>query len=280
MNKQFKNHVVVVGSARSGTSWLAELLARPSRYRLLFEPEHEFQTSEGKLLTDKWILDDLYTKNQINYLKKVFANRVDNDWIAQHSNRKFKRHLWPFIPKKYIIKFVRCNLSAPFFLEYFGIPVVHIIRNPYDVIASQERVQFPWLYDLSHFQNQAHLVNQIKTQFDINITQLESYSKRALLTLRWCIENVFMLQKKELPANYFLIRYETITKDQNQFIQLCNSIEFNHVKPLSDWYQRPSSKTHPKSAIITKEKSQNDIFNDNSVNDILNAFQIKTLFAV
>jgi len=278
MSKQFKKHVIVVGSARSGTSWLAELLARPSRYRLLFEPEHEFQTSQGKWLSDQWIQKDSYTQNQIQYLKKVFANRVDNDWIAQHSNRKYKRHLWPFIAKKYIIKFVRCNLSAPFYLEYFGIPVIHLIRNPYAVIASQERVQFPWLYNLSHFQQQAPLVNQIKAQFNIDISQLDTYSKRGLLALRWCIENVFILQKKELPENYFLIRYDEITKDPNQFIQLCNSIGFQHVNHLTDWYQRPSSKTHPKSAIITQKTTPNNISVDPLVHELFDAFQIKTHF--
>ena len=70
--RRFNKHVVVVGSARSGTSWLAELLARPYRYRLLFEPEHEFQTEKEHLLVDRWIRTPEEAGEGHRYLKKVF----------------------------------------------------------------------------------------------------------------------------------------------------------------------------------------------------------------
>ena len=109
---RYQKHIVILGSARSGTSWLSELMALQHRYRMLFEPEHEFNTENGKLICDRYLLK-AHVSDAINdYLKRVFSNRVDSDWIAQLSNRKWKRHLWPFIPKKYVIKFVRCNLAA------------------------------------------------------------------------------------------------------------------------------------------------------------------------
>lgn len=39
---KYNNHLVVLGSARSGTSWLSELIAQQHRYRMLFELEIEF----------------------------------------------------------------------------------------------------------------------------------------------------------------------------------------------------------------------------------------------
>ena len=155
--KRYDKHVIILGSARSGTSWFSELIARQHRYRILFEPEHEHNTRDGTLLCDQYITTETTHPSIDAYLKKVFANRVDSDWIGQLSNRQWKRHLWPFIPKKYIIKFVRCNLAADYYARHFNIPVIFIIRNPYDVLASQQRVRFPWLYDLSRFQQQEPL---------------------------------------------------------------------------------------------------------------------------
>ena len=201
--KKFTKHIIVVGSARSGTSWLCELLARPSRYRLLFEPEHEFQTPKGHLLCDRWIENDEQAGAGASYLREVFSNSVDNDWIAQHSNRKWKRHLWSFIPKRYIIKFVRCNLAAKYMNEQFNIPVLHLIRNPYEVIDSQRRVKFPWLYDLSRFQKQEKLVTYVKErfQFDLNSTKALTDLQRSL----WCVGVLKMLFRESIEIVCLLV---------------------------------------------------------------------------
>src|SRR5690606_7669887 len=107
-------HILMVGSARSGSSWLSGLIALQYRYRMLFEPEHAFNPPKGKLIADQFITERNYSEEAEKYLLRVFNNRVDNDWIAQISNRKWKRHLWPIIPKKYVIKMVRGNLAANF----------------------------------------------------------------------------------------------------------------------------------------------------------------------
>ena len=123
----FNKHIIIIGSARSGTSWLAETMAQPYRYRMLFEPEHETQTKKGYLLCDKWIEHSSNFELAHAYIKKIFANRVDCNWIAQNSNRRLKMHLWPCIPKKFIIKFVRCNLSAAYMNSTFNVPVIHVL---------------------------------------------------------------------------------------------------------------------------------------------------------
>ena len=59
---KFNKHIIVVGTARSGTSWLSETMAQKHRYRMLFEPEHQTRTKKGYLICDQWI--DSKTKNQ------------------------------------------------------------------------------------------------------------------------------------------------------------------------------------------------------------------------
>jgi len=247
----FNKHIIIVGSARSGTSWLAETIAKQYRYRSLFEPEHEFNTSKGALLCDAFFKGkDSIPKKADRYLKQVFSNRVDNDWIAQNSNRKWKRHLWPFIPKKIVIKFVRCNLGAHAMQQTYGIPVIHILRNPYDVLHSQNRVKFPWLYDLSHFAKQEDLVRLLADRFSFNFNMTNGFTPIEKLTVRWCIENVvpIKVQQAENPT-YRLIRHEDLRKDLQVFLDLCRDFNLTPLSTIKKEYTQPSSKTHPKSEI-------------------------------
>jgi len=253
--KRYKKHIIIVGSARSGTSWLSETIAKQHRYRLLFEPDHEFQTPKGSLLCDKWIQDKNGFSEGYAYLKKVFANRVDSDWIAQNSNRRWKRHLWPFIPKQFVIKFVRANLLAPFMNSEFNIPVLHLIRDPFKVIASQKRVDFPWLYNMAHFTERPKLVDLVKKEYDFDFNALPSFSSIQLLALRWCLENAIPLHHAQLSPSYKIVRYEELKEDIGLFRSICDEFGLVPVDNLTDIYGKPSSKTHPNSSIRGKESA-------------------------
>lgn len=272
---KFENHIIIVGSARSGTSWLCELLARPHRYRLLFEPEHEFNTKDGHLLCDRWIEDTVDAGESYTYLKRVFSNKVDNDWIAQHSNRKWKRHLWPFIPKKFVIKFVRCNLAASYINQDFNIPVIHIIRNPYDVIESQQRVKFPWLYDLSRFEKQDRLSDLVKRNYNFDFKEIKSFSEIEKLTFRWCLENVVALDLYRIKKdNFKLIKFEDLRSDQELFLKICKEFNLQPYFQLEAVYGAPSSKSHrqglkgegPKNCSLSDEEI-------NSIGEVLRTFR-------
>ncbi|WP_461599627.1 sulfotransferase domain-containing protein [Winogradskyella sp.] len=259
--RSFNKHIIIAGSARSGTSWLAEIIALQFRYRLLFEPEHEYQTQEGHLICDKFISKQVLQKEQEEYFRRVFRNKIDNDWIAQISNRKFKMHLWPFIPKKYVIKFVRCNLSAHFMSSYFNIPLLFIIRNPYDVILSQNRVKFNWLYNLNHFKRQKPISEVLDSKYNFNWNAVDTYTEIEILALRWCLENKVVFDLHETDnSNFTIVKYEDLKSDINLFYDLCKTYDLKPLSNLEELYGRPSSKTHPKSEIrnVSKEKKDAD----------------------
>lgn len=273
---RFNKHIIIVGSARSGTSWLAETIAKQYRYRSLFEPEHEFNTPKGHLLCDAFFKEkDSIPTEADRYLKQVFRNRVDNDWIAQNSNRKWKRHLWPLIPKKFVIKFVRCNLGAHAMQHTYGIPVVHLLRNPYDVLHSQNRVKFSWLYDMDHFTKQEDLVRLLADNFSFNFDITKGYTPIEKLTVRWCIENVVPIKVQRAESvNYRLIRYEDLRKDLQVFLDLCRDYNLTPLADIKEEYTQPSSKTHPKSEIRQSTNSSEKFTPDvlAQINTILDTF--------
>jgi len=256
---------------------LSEIIAQQFRYRLLFEPEHEFQTKNGHLICDKFITESNITETQDKYLRQIFSNRVDSDWIAQLSHRKFKRHLWPFLPKKYIIKFVRGNLSAAFFNRHFDIPVLFIVRNPFDVIFSQYRVKFPWLYNLEHFKNQDALNTILDQNYNFTWSELDKYTDVQILALRWCIENkvVFDINTKS-SSSFKILKYEELKTDINMFLSLCEEFNIKLLKNIHSIYNNPSSKTHPKSNIRGNNNADYNLTSSKvkEINVVLNKFKI------
>lgn len=248
---RYNKHAVILGSARSGTSWLSENLAKPFRYRMLFEPEHDDNTPKGHLLTDKLFHNDKDVPKQAShYLHQVLKNRVDSDWIAQNSNRKYKMHLWPVIPKKFIVKFVRFNLAGSYIARDLSIPTVHIIRNPIDVVKSQKRVSFPWLLDFQYFLQQAELIEILKSEYNYDLSRINDKSETEKLVVRWCIENVIPLEHFAFThENFHIVKHEDLRNDINVYKNLCEDLGLEAVDNIEVEYTKPSSKTHPKSTI-------------------------------
>lgn len=272
--KPFNKHIAILGSARSGTSWFSEMIALQHRYRMLFEPEHEFNTKQGKLICDRFLTKDINSIAVNQYLNLVFSNKVDCDWIAQLSNRKYKRHLWPLIPKKYIIKFVRCNLSVNYLAKYFNIPVIFIIRNPYDVLASQQRVKFSWLYDLSWFESQDELCELIKTTYGYDLRKEKQLSDFEKLSLRWCIENSVPFLNEN--SNFELLKYENVNGNIEVYLNLCKRYNLKPLTNIQDVFEKPSSKTHRNSEVVTgiKEKRKLSLEQYTILNNYLDIFEI------
>lgn len=160
--------------------------------------------------------------------------------------------------------------------ETFQIPVLHIIRNPYDVLASQQRVKFPWLYDLKYFKQQVDLVNLVQQRFNFDINKTDSYNNLEILTIRWCLENVLPLQVFE-PYQYKhrIVRYEDLRKDLSLFLDICKEFDLKPLDNIEREYTRPSSKIHPRSSIIdptNKDKKFNEE-ERGQISRILNVFK-------
>ncbi len=243
----------------------------------MFEPEHEFQTKEGHLICDKYLSKESITSSQKKYINRVLNNRVDSDWIGQISNRRFKMHLWPFLPKKYIIKFVRCNLGVSFLNSFYDIPVLFFIRNPYDVVFSQNRVKFSWLYDLTHFKKQEHLTRILEHKYSFQWKELDSFNDIEILTLRWCIENKVIFDLSPTNQNNFIVlHYEELKADINIYYDLCKTLNIKPLSNIEDVYSKPSSKTHPKSYIRDNDKDSKHEYDIDTmaIKGILDRFKV------
>lgn len=131
--KSYTKHIAVFGSARSGTSWLAEIIARQHRYRLLFEPEHPINTKKGKLISDVYLTKNQNDKQIDAYLKQVFLSLCDFFNLEQLENihDEYTRPSSKTHPKSAI----RSNKEAKQKLESADIKKINTIL---DIFESQQ----------------------------------------------------------------------------------------------------------------------------------------------
>lgn len=226
-------------------------MARPRGYRLLFEPEHETHVPQGHLLADIWMTQPGDVDPARRFLRRLLSNRVDNDWIAQCSYRKLKMHLWPFLVRQIVIKFVRCNLGMSILCKEFDVQAVYVRRNPYDTLFSQYRVRFPWLFDLSKFAANDILHMELQNRYGIDIRE-EAFSDWEKLAVRWSLENIFVedyFGERLLHGNIRFVEYERLRGDVESCASLFNGLGLKISDNFEKLVVKPSSKTHPKSMI-------------------------------
>ena len=130
--------LVIAGSPRSGTTWLAELLNEIPRSAILFEPEHLQHVAEARDAGLTWHTikepEEAWAEGE-RFFGRVLRGQLINGWTASHV--PLGRSI---APQTWIVKFVDANFMLGWLARQFAIrPPVLLIRHPCSVIASQFR---------------------------------------------------------------------------------------------------------------------------------------------
>lgn len=246
-----KQTVLIMGSGRSGTTWLAGILASPFRYRLLFEPFHPNHVPGAELVADKYFSPDDIPVKVCSFIHDAIIDQINSNWIAQSSNRRFGMHRWRFWPKVRIIKIIRGNLLIPAIRQLYGdkLSIVVIMRHPGAVVESMLRVKFPWAFDLSTLYSQSEFANEYNIPMDLLGSQ--ALDPVSTITVRWLIENLYLFSQAE-TIGAKLVYYEDLIKDPSDRIRsLCSDLGLVVINDLEDKVNKPSYTTHPRSPIKT-----------------------------
>ena len=112
--------IVVLGAGRSGTTWLAEILAA-SGLELIFEPLNERQVPEAtEFRRTVRFLDATDTTDRWNQLfQKILAGEIRNTWTLRAGTRGDRK----------LVKFIRANFILEWMLSRFDFLPIFIIPN-------------------------------------------------------------------------------------------------------------------------------------------------------
>lgn len=131
-----KPTVFIAGSARSGTTWIGDLIESGGSFRTLFEPFHYNRSNHGKVFVPhEYISQKGGTEAQFHALEAVFNGRVQGIWEDQSNRCLF--------PSARLIKDIHSNLRLKWIKIHFpDVKFLYVIRHPISVALS--RIKLGW----------------------------------------------------------------------------------------------------------------------------------------
>lgn len=247
-NHDINSTIFIEGTSRSGTTWLAEILANYLNYRIIFEP---FYPQKVEIFEDfiykQYIPPDYKDKRYYQIFNKILSGKIRDPWIDQVN--------FTFLGKGRIIKSIR----GCFFLKWLKnnfpmIPILYIIRHPCAVVSS--RILRGWkAFEIDLILKQEMLIqDHLKPYLDIILGAKTTLQKNTCL---WCIQNLVPLKtmKKE---DWKIIPYEYLVVDlYNVLMEVLNYINPKIVFEESKVKNYVSFQSREFSAVVQQKNPLN-----------------------
>lgn len=182
-----RRSMIVAGTGRSGTTWLARIISSQLPCRLMFEPFH------SRLVPDyagfnyfQYMRPEAVNRELFAYCERVFSGAIRHPWID--------RMVDTVSPEVRLIKEIRANLFLKWITRNFaGIPHLFVIRHPCAVVQSRMHLGWATDGDIEPFLSQAKLVeDHLADKMDIIGRAATPEQKHAII---WCISNLVPLRQ-------------------------------------------------------------------------------------
>jgi hypothetical protein len=275
--------IVVAGTPRGGTTWVAETLAKAPGYLPLMEPEQVFHVAETLAKAPGYIqLGEplpsfnsnhlgtpgsnarLYvTTNCVlhEHMKRVIAGRVRlSSFLSKIGGLRYFASV--ALPKmlffqRFVVKLVHANLWLHWVLKEFDLNGSLIIRHPCAVVASQIHHKFDGEgtgepKTLEHIRNHRFpIYERMDPSFAQVIRSVNTIEE--ILAVEWCIRTIVPLRQPK-PHPWFLTAYEDLIDGTREWEMLCNYLDCpvpskGDIQRLSSTSQRRDNESLPSASI-------------------------------
>jgi len=210
MVNQHEKNVVVFGAGRSGTTWLAQIIAAAG-LELIFEPLWSKEVPE----VAGWKPLPLFFRKRDDFpwhetFSEIMNGEVRNEWIVRQN---------PGAQRK-VIKFIRANLMIDWILEHYPVHPVFIVRNPLSVVASMKEQEWyvpeQWIGSLLR-------APRLAKPFFTNLPGVADLSNRDLTEVEakavfWCVQN-FIPQELGCFDRLHILVYEELCEDPEGVVE-------------------------------------------------------------
>ncbi len=198
-----RNTIVISGSARSGTTWLAEVLSTIPRSAILFEPLQTKKVPEAAAAGFP-IRDALQpgegSATQKAFMHRALQGRVVNWWTCSINpvHRTIRPQIW-------IVKEISNNHLLEWIAGTFAVRRgVLIVRHPCATIAS--RMAQGWTHKDARLRVKHQATRRRFPHLDRFCRNLEDPFER--MAARWCLQNYVPLSLH--PRPFHVLAYESL----------------------------------------------------------------------
>lgn len=231
---QGNSTILITGIARSGTTWLSEIINHDNSHRDIFEPFLSFKVDLiGKYRLHQYIRPGERDPYFVDSAKRILSGRIRNPW-TDWGNRKF-------ITTKRIIKDVRTNLMLKWLHELRPeMSILLLVRHPLSIYNSWKKLEWGigsefGVGDFDEIVRQDQLFSDHPLIAE-NLTRIDRDNYFEQMIFMWCV--FYYLPLKEMnPQDYLFVFYENLLLDpENEFKRVFSYLK----KPLN--FQQISQK--------------------------------------
>jgi hypothetical protein len=237
-----RKSILVAGTARSGTTWLGDIIASQIPSRILFEPFNPDLVPEYRgFQYFQYMRPGVEDPGFLSFARKVFTGEIRNRWIDRQNERIYSRYR--------LIKEIRINLALKWLRDNFPeMPILFIMRHPCAVVASRMELGWATGRDIEPLLNQPDLVtDHLEPYMDLIQNAKTDEEKHAVI---WSVSNLVPL-KQFKSGELKIVYYENIcTQPEVELPVIFASIGQTYHDTNDDAINRPSQTTRLTSAVV------------------------------
>ena len=201
--RTYSKPIILAGSGRSGTTWLANIIAANPNVRLIFEPfDHRRVPEVANLPLRPYARPGEHYAQWEPVVRQVLAGDITNEWVNRDGYR-----WWA---SKRLVKTIRATLMLGWLDRLFEPRIVFMMRHPCAVVHSRRKLA--WETHLDIFLSQPQLMTDYLEPFrDVILGAQSEVEKHAVM---WCVENLIPLRQWQDVKMPFCRRWVLSTYEQ------------------------------------------------------------------
>jgi len=196
------NTVLLLGSARSGTTWIGEMIDRHHDHRIVFEPFRPGALPRlAPLGCIRYLPPDHRAADLADGVREILTGRFRNGWVDHMSS--------PGVFRRRLVKEVRVNCLAPWLTTQFPTTkTIVVLRHPMDVARS--RAALGWGDELGSLMQDRRLAARLSEEQRTLLTGLHDPFVGSIG--QWALETLIPLRELD-PARAHVVLYEDLVAD-------------------------------------------------------------------
>jgi hypothetical protein len=237
-----RKSILIAGTARSGTTWLGDLIASQIPSRILFEPFNPDLVPDYRgFRYFQYMRPGVENPEFRAFAHKVFTGEIRNRWIDRQNER--------IRSENRIIKEIRINLALKWLHDNFPeVPIILLMRHPCAVTASRMELKWATDCDMEPFLSQPDLVEDHLAPFmEIIKNAKTDEEKHAVI---WSVSNLVPLEQFQ-PNEIKVVYYENLcTQPEIELPVIFASVRQSYRDTERNTVNRPSQTTRASSAVV------------------------------
>jgi hypothetical protein len=238
--------VLILGSQRSGSTLLGEVLVHHDRQRFMFEPFWSAAVGESRHFARGRYEDPESDNPELDrLLETLLSGTIRNLHVDRFNTSRF--------PRGRVIKDIFATNLAPYVAAHLPeVPLIFLLRHP--VAAAHSAVALGWEDDLETILQQGDLITG---QFAAQVPLIESVVARERHTivsfaLRWCLENYLPLLMLRRASTHVVLFEDLVQSGESELDRLAAFLRRRSPALWSSWRPdpalllRPSASSRPR----------------------------------